>query len=182
MTKLQNLSKRYKEHVELVWQRNISGPEKVWFCIYDPNSERKIRAGIKEFEIYTIQSGHKWTEIDLSPFFEEWLSENEYREEYFSEPEYLLDDLSELKEFLVEKIRGKTSDSDEDTVIAVLGIASMFGILRASQIVELIIDKVKISGRLLVFFPGERDKNNYRLLKARDGWNYLAYPIEAEED
>jgi hypothetical protein len=31
----------------------------------------------------------------------------------------------------------------------------------------------------MFFFPGDRDRRNYRLLKARDGWNYLATPIEA---
>jgi hypothetical protein len=34
-----------------------------------------------------------------------------------------------------------------------------------------------IRGRLVIFFPGEYDSNNYRLLDARDGWNYLAVPI-----
>jgi hypothetical protein len=34
-----------------------------------------------------------------------------------------------------------------------------------------------IRGRLVVFFPGEYEDNNYRLLDARDGWNYLAVPI-----
>ena len=34
-----------------------------------------------------------------------------------------------------------------------------------------------IAGRLLVFFPGEHEGNSYRLLDARDGWNYLAIPI-----
>ena len=38
-----------------------------------------------------------------------------------------------------------------------------------------------IGGRLLVFFPGEREGSNYRLLDARDGWNYLATPITAQE-
>ena len=32
-------------------------------------------------------------------------------------------------------------------------------------------------GRLVVFFPGQFEQNNYRLLDARDGWNYLAVPI-----
>ena len=36
-------------------------------------------------------------------------------------------------------------------------------------------------GRLLVFFPGEVEGNNYRLLDARDGWNYLATPITADK-
>lgn len=36
-----------------------------------------------------------------------------------------------------------------------------------------------IRGRLLVFFPGEYQENHYRLLDARDGWNYHAVPITA---
>ena len=39
----------------------------------------------------------------------------------------------------------------------------------------------KIRGRLLVFFPGAYENNNYRLLDARKGWNYLAVPITSEE-
>ena len=30
---------------------------------------------------------------------------------------------------------------------------------------------------LVVFFPGQKDDNNYRLLDARDGWNYMAVGI-----
>jgi hypothetical protein len=36
-----------------------------------------------------------------------------------------------------------------------------------------------IRGRVVVFFPGELEQNNYRLLGARDGWNYLAIAITA---
>ena len=38
-----------------------------------------------------------------------------------------------------------------------------------------------IRGRLLVFFPGIYEQDNYRLLDARDGWNYHAVPITASE-
>ena len=38
-----------------------------------------------------------------------------------------------------------------------------------------------IQGRLLVFFPGVYEQDNYRLLDARDGWNYHAVPITAGE-
>jgi hypothetical protein len=34
-----------------------------------------------------------------------------------------------------------------------------------------------IKGRLLVFFPGTKEENNYQLLDARDGFNYLAQGI-----
>jgi len=39
-----------------------------------------------------------------------------------------------------------------------------------------------VEGRLLVFFPGEYHPENhtYRLLDARDGWNYLAVPLLAK--
>jgi len=43
--------------------------------------------------------------------------------------------------------------------------------------------KTLLEGRLLVFFPGEHHPENhtYRLLDARDGWNYLAVPLLAKE-
>jgi len=36
-----------------------------------------------------------------------------------------------------------------------------------------------IPGLLLVFFPGEYQDSNYRLLDARGGWNYHGVPITA---
>ena len=47
-------------------------------------------------------------------------------------------------------------------------------------LMEAVTDRVR--GRLLVFFPGEREGSNYRLLDARDGWNYLAVPITIPEE
>ena len=38
-----------------------------------------------------------------------------------------------------------------------------------------------IRGRLVVFFPGSHEKNVYRLLDARDGWGYMAFPITLNE-
>jgi hypothetical protein len=48
--------------------------------------------------------------------------------------------------------------------------------------VSSLVDRVgdAIAGRLLVYFPGQYDHNTYRLLDARDGWNYLAVPITPE--
>mgnify|MGYP000987610382 CR=1 FL=1 len=45
----------------------------------------------------------------------------------------------------------------------------------ALQVLKLI--EGDIRGRLVLFFPGQLEGNNYRLLDARDGWNYLAVPI-----
>ena len=67
----------------------------------------------------------------------------------------------------------------ENTVVALSGIGSLFGFLRVSEILPMV--EPHIRGRLLVFFPGVYEHENYRLLDARDGWNYRAVPILAAE-
>ena len=63
----------------------------------------------------------------------------------------------------------------KDTVVAVFGGGTLFGLTRMSRVLKLV--ESDIRGRLAVFFPGSFDRNNYRLLDARDGWNYMAIPI-----
>ena len=62
-------------------------------------------------------------------------------------------------------------------MVALLGVGALFGLARVSSIIEGI--KGGVDGRLLVFFPGEHhpETHAYRLLDARDGWNYLAVPL-----
>ncbi len=69
----------------------------------------------------------------------------------------------------------KKADGDERSVVAVHGAASLFGFMKVSRLVELVEDA--IPGRLLLFFPGQHDDGVYRLMDARDGWNYHAVPI-----
>jgi hypothetical protein len=54
-------------------------------------------------------------------------------------------------------------------------VACLFGFTRVSLVLKEVTTDIR--GRLVVFFPGEYEDNNYRLLDARDGWNYLAVPI-----
>ncbi len=37
----------------------------------------------------------------------------------------------------------------------------------------------QVKGRLVVFFPGEYQNNNFKLLDAKDGWGYHATAITA---
>ena len=76
-------------------------------------------------------------------------------------------------------MRQQLAASDDQTVLGVYGIASLFGFLRLSDLMKRIEGDVR--GRIAVFFPGEYEEGNYRLLDARDGWNYLAVPITAQE-
>jgi hypothetical protein len=63
----------------------------------------------------------------------------------------------------------------EKSVVAVFGVGALFGFTHVSEILKLV--EPHIRGRLVIFFPGVYDQNNYRLLDARDGPNYLAVPI-----
>lgn len=95
----------------------------------------------------------------------------------------MLDDgvLADFRQAVVGRITAtldQLQDADE-TVLALHGVASLFGFLRISEILPLV--EGRIRGRLLVFFPGVYEQDNYRLLDARDGWNYHAVPITASE-
>lgn len=181
MSKIDDLLDAYKKQVSLSWVDLLSPQEKVWFCVYDPSQERRLRKQIEAFSIVTQESGHTWLPLDVTGIYDEWLSTNEYKEQYFKDPSNLKYVENAFLDFLSEHLGTLTEEADSSTVIAVIGIGSLYGIIRVSKVVEHFVQTIPIPGRLLVFFPGERDGKNYRLLKARDGWNYLATPIEAEE-
>ena len=131
-----------------------------------------------DFENYTKQTGRKWELIDLKLCFSNWLAHHKYREEYFSQPEDISDQVeSEFKDFVVDYLKKVLSkqDIDENTLVAITNVTSLFGFLKLSDILNNIYSEIK--GRLLIFFSGEFDQNHYRLLNARDGWSYLARPI-----
>ena len=117
--------------------------------------------------------------------FADWLSRPDnvgFAESYFEAPD-LLDEgpLGEFQEAVAHRLveEMQTLEDPEDTVFAITGVASLFGFARISQVLPLVEPHVR--GRLLVFFPGVYENNNYRLLDARDGWNYLAVPITTQE-
>jgi len=102
----------------------------------------------------------------------------DYKEAYFDEPADLplkLD--NEFVRYTAAELRDTitATDADENTVVAVYGVASLYGFTKVSLVLKEVVNDVK--GRLLLFFPGQAEDNNYRLLDARDGWNYLAIPI-----
>nr|WP_243137663.1 BREX protein BrxB domain-containing protein [Desulfofundulus thermobenzoicus] len=106
------------------------------------------------------------------------MSNQEYKEIYFEEPEDLAIPLeSEFPHFAANELRKVLTgeDVDSDTVVAVYGVASLYGFTKVSAVLKEVVRDIR--GRLVVFFPGEFENNNYRLLDARDGWNYLAIPI-----
>lgn len=183
MSVIEQRVRAYDRLVGLPWKSGLSGPEKVWMVIYPPAEERRLRRRIHDFALATTGAGHLWKEIDLTPMFARWMAENEYREEYFNAPETIELALGDFAGFISSYVRSslESSDVDENTVVAMIGAGSLFGLgpVRLSRLVEEI--ESSIPGRLVVFFPGERDGHNYRLLDARDGWSYLALAIDDTE-
>lgn len=177
-SKVDQLISAFETVVTEPWSSALSGQEKIWFLVYDPADQRKVDFRISDFEITTIKANKKWFSISLKQVFPIWLTENEYKEEYFNEPDNLVDALkNEFKLFVINYLISELSkpDIDDDSLVAVTDISSLFGFIRTSEILTGCSDDVK--GRLLLFFPGEFDNNHFRLLDARDGWNYLARPI-----
>ncbi len=182
MSQVEELLAAYESFVRQPWQRNIAGPQKVWFAVYDPFQERRLRFRIPEFEVATKKAGHSWRLVDLTDAFAQWMASQEYREEYFKQPELLELALSgDFVEYTANRVREALTGVgvDDNTVVAACGLGSLFGLSRVSSLVEAVAGDIR--GRLLGFFPGQYDGSNYRLLDARDGWNYLAVPITAAD-
>jgi hypothetical protein len=178
MGKIEELADRYGQHISTPWQRTVAGAQRVIMVVYDKELERTLRARKQLFELETQKGFHEWFEVDITRSFAEWMAEDEYRDAYFESPEDLSLKLeAEFADSVAERIRAELSRSDvrESSVVAVFGVGSLFGFTWVSKVLKLV--EGDITGRLVVFFPGSYDHNNYRLLDARDGWNYLAVPI-----
>ncbi len=176
MAALDDACESYERHLKEAWAEHVSGPERIWMLVYRPTDERRLLHRLSMFETATISNQRKWQTFDIAGRFEEWLEHHEYRDEYLRDPELLEHGaLDEFAEQLCHAIRAQLSSADDETVVALLGAASLFGLLRLSSVITEIANDVP--GRMLVFFPGTRQDNNYRLLDGYDGWNYLAVPV-----
>lgn len=181
MNRIERLVLSYSRHVALPWDSALAGAQKVWFAVYDKADERRLRARLTEFEIATKRAEHSWRLVDLTDAFPRWMAAHSYRDSYFEDPEDLEVALPAFSNHVTTELRAvlEAQDVDDQTVVAVLGVGALFGFSQVSRIVGNTQNAVR--GRLLVFFPGEYEPNVYRLLDARDGWNYMATPITANE-
>ena len=176
MGRIEDLAAVYERHVSVPWPRSVAGAQRVTLVVYEKELERTLRARIGEFEQATRRQGHDWTLVDCTRWFAEWMAADEYRESWFEDPELLGMKLEgEFREHAANRLRDPLDAVDENSVVALLGVASLYGFLRVSEVIRTV--EQSIRGRLVVFFPGTKNESNYRLLDARDGWNYLAQGI-----
>ena len=183
-SRVQKLASAYRAHLTVPWQSGLAAIQRVVFAVYDKADELRLRANVEEFALATQQADKQWLLIDLTNAFPEWMMAQKYRHAYFESPEdlagYPTGELTGFVSDLVARLKTRIeAQSGPDTVVALLGVGTLFGLARVSTVVEGI--KESVTGRLLVFFPGEHhpEHHSYRLLDARDGWNYLAVPLLA---
>ena len=183
MSYIDALVESYRRFVSLPWQQNLAPAQRVWMVVYPPEQERRVRLNIRRFEIVTKEAGFDWKLIEITTSFEQWMAGHEYCEAYFNSPELLEPALPDFFHHLCEEVQAQLTADDVNgrTVVSLVGAGSLFGLGPQVRTSALLNDAcTSIRGRLLVFFPGHHEGNNYRLLDAKDGWNYLATPITGE--
>ena len=181
MSKIKRLIASYNKYIAIPWRADAAASQRVIFCVYDESDELRIRSKIDEFEIAARDNGHDWAVFDLTDTFAEWMADQKYAHSYFKKPNLLATLYPKYQEF-IEKIFIQflnEIEANENFVVAIKGVGSLFGFLKVKEVVDKFAPLVL--GRLLIFFPGSYENNNYRLLDGYDGWNYLAVPITADK-
>ena len=182
MTKIKRLIQSYSNFIAVPWRKDAAPAQRAIFCVYSENDELRLRAKIDEFEIATVESGHEWAVFDLTDTFPDWLASQRYAKRYFQKPDLLSMLLPNYLAFIKQEFEKflKAKAVNEEYVVALKGVGSLFGFLKIKEVVDAFAPLVE--SRLLVFFPGSYENNNYRLLDGYDGWNYLAVAITADKD
>ena len=176
MGRIEDLAAVYERHIKAPWQRTVAGAQRVLLVVYEKELERALRDRVGEFEQATRRSGHDWTLVDCTRWFAEWMGNDEYRDAWFEDPDLLGMKLEgEFRNVVADRLRAELEATSDNGVVALLGVASLYGFLRVSEVIRSV--EHAIPGRLVIFFPGTKNESNYRLLDARDGWNYLAQGV-----
>lgn len=181
MSRVKRLIKTYAQFIAIPWRDDAAAAQRVVFCVYHETEERAFRTKIDEFELASRQAGHGWHLCDLTNTFAEWLASQRYAKSYFEKPSLLATIYPRYLEQLAVDFESSISlmDSPHNSVVAISGVGSLFGFVKVKEVVDRLAPLV--SGRLVIFFPGSYEHNNYRLLDGYDGWNYLAIPITADK-
>jgi hypothetical protein len=182
VNRIEQLTQSYSKYVAVPWRDDAAAAQRVIFCVYHEADELRLRAKVAEFELATREAGHDWAVFDLTDSFPNWLASQRYAKSYFQKPNLLSTLLPKYLDYIEAKFDAFLRDKNvgDNCVVALQGVGTLFGFLKVKEVVDKLAPKVK--GRLLVFFPGSYEDNNYRLLDGYDGWNYLAVPITADKE
>jgi len=174
-----DILREYGRQIALPWRNDTPPAGRVWIAWYDKTLERRVRGQIHEFEDATRKAGHGWDLLDLVALFPSWIARHEFFPLLLDQPEELRTVLPEFEAYLVNMLKARLNAATANDVVAVTGCGSLFGLVRVSTLISQVAPAIQ--GRLLLPFPGNYQSSVYRLLDARDGWNYHAIPIPSTD-
>lgn len=169
------LLRHFEHQVALPWRDDLAPEYRIWILHYEPALERRIRGRMGEFEAVTRRHGKGWRALDLASLVGPWFASHPLFEGLVEQPDELPGLLPEFAAHVGKTVRDRLSALGPDEVLALFGAGALFGLTRVSSLIEAVAPAIR--GRLLVLFPGRHERGTYRLLDARDGWNYRATPI-----
>ena len=73
MARLDTLLKNYKRHLKVPVRSGIPLSQRVWFCVYPPEEERRLHTFLEDFQMATAEASLGWKRIDLTGSFANWL-------------------------------------------------------------------------------------------------------------
>lgn len=178
MNTFDDLLAAYTRQVQLPWSSGAPPAGRVWLLWFDKAMQRKITGRIGEFEHVTMKAGHGWRYVNLAPWFGQWIAKHEFFDALLAHPQEIRGLLPDAKQALIAHLKAELETCAPNDILALDGCGSLFGLVSVSALISKLADS--IPGRLLVTFPGKHASGIYRLLDARDGWNYHAVPIPAD--
>ena len=165
----------YTRQIRLPWADDTPPAGRVWIVWYDKSLQRRFTGRLAEFEHATLKADRGWRQLSLSVWFGRWIAQHEFFDALVEQPSELRGLLPDIETSLVGELKEALRSCTANDVLAVDGCGALFGTARISALISRVADA--IPGRLLVGFPGKHSGGVYRLLDARDGWNYHAIPI-----
>ncbi len=178
MNTFDDILSAYIRQIQLPWAEDTPSAARVWIVWYEKALQRRFTGRLGEFEHATLKAGYGWRHVNLSSWFGKWIARHEFFDALVNQPKELRGLLPDIEEALVATIKVELNACTSKDVLAVDGCGALFGVGRVSNLISRIADA--IPGRLLIGFPGKHAGGVYRLLDARDGWNYHAIPIPPE--
>lgn len=172
------LAEAYEKQVALPWRSELSPAERVWILWYDKALERRVTAQVGVFDNATQAAGHGWHQFSLAHLYGKWIGSHRLLKALLRRPSEMNSVLPEFETQAISAAKEAASALGPNDVFAMTGGGALFGVASVSRLIEGVAPAV--TGRLLVFFPGRYEGGRYRLLDARDGWNYHAIPIPAQ--
>lgn len=179
MSTVEELLAAFRRRLDVPWRPDEPPAGRVWILWYAKEHERRVHGRLGEFSEAARDAGKGWWEFDLAPLFGKWVAAQRWFERAAKKPSTLSTVLPQFEQHLVGQVRTELDQCGPDDLLVLTGVASLFGLLRSSTLIAQVTDRVP--GRLVVTFPGTHQGGIYRLLDARDGWNYLAVPIPSAD-